>query len=64
MAEFVVGVYNPEACRIDVRVEKRVGHPCEDSQVVLNRVVHFHSVLKEESEPLDVVCNIVLHCGI
>ena len=61
MAEFVVGVDNPETCRIDVRVEERVGHPCEDSQVVLNRVVHFHSVLKEESEPLDVVCNIVLH---
>ena len=64
MAEFVVGVDNPETCRIDVRGEERVRHPREDSQVVLNRIVHFHSVLKEESEPLDVVGNIVLDRGV
>ena len=64
MAEFVVGVDNPETCRIDVRVEEGVRHPREDSQVVLNCIVHFDSILKEESKSLDVVCNIVLHCGI
>ena len=64
MAELVVGVDNPETCRIDVRVEEGVRHPREDSQVVLNCIVHFHSILKEESEPLDVVCNIVLNSGI
>ena len=64
MAEFVVGVDNPKTCRINVRAEERVRHPREDGQVVLNRIVHFDSVLKEESQPLDVVCNIVLHSGI
>ena len=48
MAEFVVGVDNPEACRIDVRVEEGVRHTREDCQVVLDCIVHFHSVLKEE----------------
>ena len=64
MTELVVGVDNPETCGVDVGIEKGVGHPGEDSEVVLDDVVHLHSVLEEEREPLDVVCDVVLHSGV
>ena len=64
MTELVVGVHDPETCRIDVRVEKGVGHPGEDRKVVLDDVVHLDSVLEEECETLDVVGNIVLNYSI
>ena len=64
VAEFVVRVDDPETGRIDVRVEEGVGHPGEDGKVVLDDVVHLHSVLEEEREPLDVVCDVVLHSGV
>ena len=64
MTELVVGVHDPETCGVDVGVEKRVGHPGEDSEVVLDDVVHLDTVLKEEGEALDVVGNIVLDSGI
>ena len=64
MTELVVGVDNPETCRVDVGVEKGVGHPGEDGEVVLDDVVHLDSVLEEEGEALDVVGNVVLDGGV
>ena len=64
MTELVVGVDDPETCRIDVGVEKGVGHPGEDGEVVLDDVVHLDSVLQEECEALDVVGNVVLNGGV
>ena len=64
MTELVVGVHDPKACRVDIRVEKGVGHPGEDGEVVLDDVVHLDSVLQEECEALDVVGNVVLNGGV
>ena len=64
MTELVVGVDDPETCGVDVRVEKRVGHPGEDGEVVLDDVVHLDSVLEEKCEALDVVGNVVLNGGV
>ena len=64
MTELVVGVHDPETCGVDVRVEKGVGHPGEDGEVVLDDVVHLDTILEEECEPLDVVGNVVLNGGI
>ena len=60
----VVCVGYPEGRSGLISVEHGRGRSGENTQVVLNRIVHFHSVLKEESEPLDVVCNVVLNSGI
>ena len=57
----VVGVDDPEGARLNIRVEKTVGLPCEDSQVVLQDVVLLDSVLNEEGEPLDVEHDVVLN---
>jgi hypothetical protein len=62
--ELVVGVDNPEACRVDVGVQQGVGHPGEDSKIILDSVVHLNTVFKEVSESLDVVGNVVLHRGV
>ena len=64
MTELVVGVHDPETRGVDVGVEKGVGHPGEDSEVVLDDVVHLDSVLQEECEALDVVGNVVLNGGV
>ena len=64
MTELVVGVDDPETCRVDVGVEKGVGHPGEDGEVVLDDVVHLDTVLQEECEALDVVGNVVLNSGV
>ena len=45
MTELVVGVDDPETCGVDVGVEKGVGHPGEDGEVVLDDVVHLDPVL-------------------
>ena len=59
--KLIVRVNNPETGWVDVRVEKRVGHPCEHSQIVLDGVVHLHPIFEEECQSLDVVGNIVLY---
>ena len=46
VAELVVWVDDPEAGGVDVGVEKGVGHPGEDGQVVLESVECLHSVLQ------------------
>ena len=64
MPEPVPSIDYPEACGVDVGVEKGVGHPGEDGEVVLDDVVHLDSVLEEECEALDVVGNVVLNGGV
>ena len=61
VSDLVVGVDDPEAGRVDVGVQQRVGHPGEHGQVVLQDVVLLNSILKEEGKSLDTVCNILLN---
>ena len=64
MSELVVWIDNPEAGRVNVWVQEGVWHSGEDCKVVLDGVVHLHSILKEKCQTLDVVGNIVFHCGV
>ena len=44
--DLVVRVHNPEAGRVDVRVQETVGHSGEYGEIVLESVECLHSVLK------------------
>ena len=64
VSDLIIWIDNPETGWVDVRIEQAVRHPCEDSKIVLDDVVHLYSILQEKSETLDVESNIVLHNGI
>ncbi len=48
VSPFVVGIDNPEAGWVDVRVKKRVRHSGEHSQIILKNIVFLNTILNEE----------------
>ena len=54
-------VHYPKAGRVNVRVEKGVGHPGEDCQVVLQGVVQLDSIFKEYRKSFDIEDDISLN---
>ena len=48
VSPLVVGVNYPEGSRVDIRVQQGVGHPGEDSQIVLHSVVLLNTIFNKE----------------